>query len=181
MNLKELRNKDPNYLQIQASLKELILTFEDNYYYKFKTINRKRPFFILDFIQTHYGLEIFELQKGDKFEEKMNLMSSSFQIAGELNNIYWFLIEGEFPAQDIPAKTKKNKNAEEISIIYKFSKYLVSKNQSFFYDSENSNYCMTFELNQVANKLEDFITEIMISRNTPSTRNHPSEILKNSE
>ncbi|KNZ51450.1 hypothetical protein VP01_394g5 [Puccinia sorghi] len=102
MKLQELRNQDPNYVQIEKVVQQLISIFKDDDDVLLKNIWRLTSFFLLDFIQTHYGLENFEPDKGVKFEEKMSLMSSSFQLEEELNNIYWYIKEEEINGRKLP-------------------------------------------------------------------------------
>ena len=159
-NSQELRNQNPNYVKLQKFVQYLIYIFQDNGDSNLTERNRKRSFFFLDFVKTHYGFGMLELEKGEKFEEKMSLMSSSFQIWGELENIKWYLQNQGILGRNIAA-TKKNKNGEEILMIYKLSRYLISKHQSFFLDSEMSNYCRTSSLKLQVQKIDELIMKIM--------------------
>ncbi|KNZ58337.1 hypothetical protein VP01_1949g1 [Puccinia sorghi] len=134
MKLQELKNQNPNYLQIEKSVQELISIFQDNEDDPLKNKRRERSFSFLDFIKTQYGFEMFELEKGDKFEEKMSLMSSSFQLVRELKEIYSYL--GEKVVGMKISENNTNKKGEEILMIYKLSKYLISKHQKFILNTE---------------------------------------------
>ncbi|KNZ48499.1 hypothetical protein VP01_5621g1, partial [Puccinia sorghi] len=75
------------YSQIRNRVQAIIQRFNTSEDEKMATA----AFFVLDFIQSNYGLEILDIQKGELIQEKMSSTSSKFQLFSELENITWYL------------------------------------------------------------------------------------------
>ena len=87
-------------------------------------------------------------------------MLSSVQLLRELRNIDQYAGEREIYKMSISA-TKKNQFGEEILMLYKLSKYIISKHQTLFLDSEMSKYCGTSSLNLQVKYIDKFITKFI--------------------
>ncbi|KNZ55409.1 hypothetical protein VP01_2690g2, partial [Puccinia sorghi] len=83
-------------------------------------------FFVLDFLQSNYGLEILDIQKGELIQEKMSSTSSKFELFAEFQNIKWF-IENK-SSSHLNLKGKINLMGE-VKMIYKYYRLLYSKFQ----------------------------------------------------
>ncbi|KNZ46234.1 hypothetical protein VP01_7452g1, partial [Puccinia sorghi] len=81
------------YSQIRKRVQAIIQIFNTSEDEQMETA----AFFVLDFIQSNYGLEILDIQKGELNQEKMSSMSSKFQLFSELENITWY-IDNQIPS-----------------------------------------------------------------------------------
>jgi hypothetical protein len=158
------KGKQGYYSQVQKLLQEQIEEFQNDHVYLESEQYRIASFFILDFVKENYGLEVMEFKKGDKLEEKMRLMSSSFQLQEELHNIYWYIqnkTEDGYEDKD----NDIHGLGEEILMIYKFYHVLISQNQHLFSNPEMACYCQTTQLNQIKDQTKELIIERIKSNN----------------
>ena len=158
--LEYYRNQDPDYSEIKKSVQKFIYMFQKNSDNQVDKDWRERSFFYLDFIQNNYGFEIFQLEKGEKFEEKMSFMSSSFQLGEQLDNIYMYMQNEELIGGEIP-EYKKNQYGEKILLIYKFLESLISKHRILFLNSEMKAYCRTTNIQFLKDLIEGEIDKVI--------------------
>jgi hypothetical protein len=89
--LEDLKSQDPHYVQMKKIFEGLLLHFHNNDFVHNACMRRIAGFFVLDFLQANYGLDIMGVAKGEDLEEKMKLMSSSFQLMKELKNLICYV------------------------------------------------------------------------------------------
>ncbi|KNZ55207.1 hypothetical protein VP01_273g5 [Puccinia sorghi] len=154
-----LKNAEPQYSTIIKNVQNLINKFD----HAQDERSRINAFFVLDFIQKNYGLEMIDVKTGDKFEERMMLMSASFQLLAELQNINWYMAR-KSPNGLTLIKDRKFLG-EEALMIYKYYHILLSRHQYLFSNTEMKKYCQTSRINRSKNYIEERITEIMSHSN----------------
>jgi hypothetical protein len=115
-------------------------------------------FFVLDFRKANYGLDIMKFDKGEKLEEIMQLMSSSFKLHEELQNIYSYIYK-KISGGYLHTQNQINVFGEEILMIYSFHNTLIKKNENLFSNPEMVRYCQTVELNKIKELNEEIINE----------------------
>jgi hypothetical protein len=145
-------------------IQKSIILFQDNQDGIDASNHRISEFFFLDFIKSNYGLDVFEIEKGELLEEKMNLMLSSFQLIEELDNIYCYVKRMKESMQE-NQENKIQKFGEEILMIYKFFHVLLSTNHHLFSNIEMKFYSQIFQLQKAKEFTEKIITEVMIESN----------------
>ncbi|KNZ45477.1 hypothetical protein VP01_807g7 [Puccinia sorghi] len=148
----QIGNKEQALIHI---FEALIKIFKNSESERSKTI----AFFILDFIQSNYDLEILDFQKGELFQEKMNSMSSRFQLMAELQNIKWYMAK---KASSESTLTDDRKSlGGEVVMIYKYYFLLIPKIQQILSHDELGNYVQNFKLHGEKFDVESIIEEIM--------------------
>jgi hypothetical protein len=156
--------QNSNHSQTRRIVQELIIHFQNNQASHF---TRKSSFFVLDFIQANYELIILNVEKGDWFEEKMKLMSSSIQLHEELQRIDWHVKNQRQLQKDAYRlnfdSSKINDIGEELLMIYNFFHLLLSNNQHLFSNLEMKDYCQIELLNFSKKHTEMDITNSMHS------------------
>ena len=80
-------NQDGTYSQIETIFQKMIIKFHDDQACHISQGKRVSSFLALNFLQSHYGIQIVNIEQGEKLVEKMEFMSSSFQIFSALQNI----------------------------------------------------------------------------------------------
>jgi hypothetical protein len=154
--------EDSHYSQIKTIIEEKIIQFQSNQLDDRSQNERIASFFFLDFLQANYGLVMTKFEKGDKFKEKMNLMSTSLQLQEELKNLAWY-VESNAAERYENQENKIEEFKEEILMIYSFFHLLLSKNQNLFSNPEMEVYCQTYELDKMTTFIERIMTKIIES------------------
>jgi hypothetical protein len=137
----------------------LLLHFCDNSFGKDACMRIRRVgFFVLDFLQANYGLDIMGIEKGEDLEEKMKLISSSFQLMNELKNIKPYVQNRRIGK--IENEENKMKLGEDILMIYNFFNLLIERNHHLFPNPEMTAYCQNYKLQKIRHKNQQLINSI---------------------
>ncbi|KNZ58886.1 hypothetical protein VP01_183g2 [Puccinia sorghi] len=129
-----------SYSQIRNNIQALIERFHNSDCEKSTTA----AFFILNFIQINYGLEILDVKKGDLSQARMNSMSSRFQLLAELQNIKWYMARKT--SSELTLTHEMKSMGGEVVMIYKYCHLLLPKIQHFFLENDSVNYSQNHNL-----------------------------------
>jgi hypothetical protein len=70
----EMKKGDLFYISVRSEALKLVDQFQDHESTNYQETKRISSFFILDFIEDNYGLEILELESGNFLKEKIHFM-----------------------------------------------------------------------------------------------------------
>lgn len=143
------------YSQISHKVQAVIDRFHNSEYESIKTA----AFFVLYFIQSNYGLEMLDVQKGEQFHERMNNLSSRFQLLAELKNITCYM-NNKTPSESTLTDDMKSMGGEVV-MIYKYYHLLLSKINNLFSQNELENNFQDHNIHREMDYIEWRIEEIM--------------------
>ncbi|KNZ58394.1 hypothetical protein VP01_1937g1 [Puccinia sorghi] len=95
--------------------------------------------FVWDFMKSNHGLEILDVQKGELFQEKMNYISSTFQILAEFQNVMWHIAKKTSSYLTLTDDIKSMRG--ELVMIYELILF-THKNSSLLY--KNNKYFIIY-------------------------------------
>ncbi|KNZ57079.1 hypothetical protein VP01_2248g3 [Puccinia sorghi] len=143
----ELNHGDINqYSSIRnkgQALNDIVQALIDEFQNSGYESSRNVAFFFLDFIQHNYSLDIVDVQKGELFQDKMNSMSSRFQLLAELKNIKWYLAK---KTSQLTSKDDMKSIGGEVVMIYKYYHHLLPKIQQLLSLNEFNHHILDFEI-----------------------------------
>ncbi|KNZ52432.1 hypothetical protein VP01_3578g2 [Puccinia sorghi] len=144
------------YSQIRNKVQDLIEMFQNSKSSK----DTLAAFFVLDFIQNNYGLEILDVQKGELFQEKMNSISSRLQLLSELENVMQYI--GKKTSLDTQIDYTGSMG-EEAVWLYKYYHLLISKIQPILTPMQSEDHFLNQKLHETQMYISGTLERIILS------------------
>ncbi|KNZ57954.1 hypothetical protein VP01_2031g1 [Puccinia sorghi] len=151
----QIRNKHQDFID---KLQDLI----DRFQYSECERSRIAAFFVLEFVVNHYSLEVLDVQKGELFQDKMNSMSSRFQLLAELQNIHCYMAKKN--SSDLNLTDDMKSIGGEAVMLHKYHHLLLPKIQQILSHNEMEHCFLNLWLHRETKNIEHGIEEIMYSR-----------------